>query len=109
MFPVFPTLPAPVPESQVLSRPTPAGGCLSFLRYNRYSSNRLKAYGPFDRFIDRAKLVSDVTYDQIVAPDRYAVAYKLPLLGVMENLRFDYQDMIYPFGGLKCPAVPASA
>ncbi len=111
LFPIFPAPEAPTPEAKVLCRPTPNGGCLKFLRYWRYTSNRLREYGPFDRFIDRAKLVTSLTYDDIVANDRYAVVYKVPLMGVSETLRFDFQDMIFPFGGLKCPepAVVASA
>lgn len=104
LFPIFPNPPAPQPESRVLCRPTPNGGCLSFLRYWRYTSNRLREYGPYDRFVDRAKLVSDLTYDDLVTDDRYAVAYKIPLMGVVETKRFDFQDMIFPFAGLNCPA-----
>lgn len=108
LFPIFPPLPAPVPEV-TLQRATPAGGCIDFLRYTRYSSNKLREYGPFVRFIDRAKLVADLTYDDVVGDDRYAVAFKVPLLGVMETQRFDYQDMIYPFKGVSCPAPAAVA
>jgi hypothetical protein len=104
LFPVFPAPAPPVPEARVLRRLTPAGGCISFLRYHRYTSNWLREYGPFDRFIDRAKLISDLTYDQIVSADRFAVAYKLPLLGCMETTRYEFQDMIYPFGGVLCPS-----
>lgn len=103
LFPTFPPPPPPVPEAMVLCRPTPAGGCLSFLRYHRYTSNRLREYGPFDRFIDRSKLVISLTYDDIVTDDRYAVAYKVPLLGSMASTRYEYQDMVYPFKGLACP------
>lgn len=104
LFPVFPSPPAPVAEAQVLCRNTPAGGCVSFLRYHRYTSNRLKEFGPYDRFIDRAKLTVSLTYNEIVGNDRYAVAYKTPLLGVIETKRFDFQDMIFPFNGITCPA-----
>lgn len=103
LYPVFPTPAPPVPESQVLCRPQPSGGCISFLRYWRYSSNKLREYGPFVRFIDRAKLVSALTYDDLVSNDRYGVAYKVPLLGVMETKRLDFQDMIFPFAGVTCP------
>ena len=111
LFPVFPPPPAPVPESQVLCRPVPKGGCIRFLRYWRYTSNRLREYGPFDRFIDRSKLVINLTYDDIVANDRYAVAYKFPLLGSLETKRYDFQDMVYPFDGIltaDCVAPPAA-
>ena len=102
LFPVFPTPPAPVPASRVLCRPTPAGGCITFLKYYRYTSNRLKEYGPYDRFIDYSKLTSALTYDDIVANDRYALAFKTALLGVIETPRYDFQDEIYPFGGVVC-------
>jgi hypothetical protein len=103
LFPVFPPLADPSPL-QTQSRPTPPGGCLSFVRYWRYPSNNLREYGPFVRVIDRAKLALTLTYDEIVTKDRYAVAYKLPLLGVVESQRYDFQDMVYPFNGLSCPA-----
>jgi hypothetical protein len=109
LFPIFPPAPAPVPESQVLCRARPDGGCLSFLRYHRYTSNRLREYGPFDRFIDHAKLNLNLTYEQIVGDSRYAIAFKTPLLGVIETERFDFQDMIYPFNGVVCPAPAATA
>lgn len=89
-------------------RATPAGGCIDFLRYHRYSSNKLKEYGPFVRFIDRSKLISNLTYDDIVGDARYAIAFKTPLMGVMETTRFDFQNMIFPFKGLVCP-VPVAA
>jgi hypothetical protein len=108
LFPVFPTPTAPIASSQVLCRPTPAGGCIALNKYWRYTSNRLREYGPYDRLIDYAKLVTGLTYSQIVEPDRYAVAYKIPLMGVMEPPRFSFQDMVYPFQGVSCPAPAAS-
>jgi hypothetical protein len=103
LFPTFDTPPAPEPLSRVLCRPPPVGGCISFLKYWHHTSNRFREYGPFDRFIDRAKLVTALTFNDIVADDRYAVALKVPLLGVVETPRFDFQDEVFPFHGLECP------
>ena len=102
LFPVFPPPADPVAQP-ALCRPAPAGGCVSFLRYWRYTSNRLREYGPFERFIDRAKLVSALTYDDIVGKDRWGWAVKVPLLGTVEQPRFEYQDTIFPFAGMSCP------
>ncbi len=104
LYPVFPSPTAPDPESQLICRLPPAGGCISFIRYARWTSVRMKEYGPYNRFVDRAKLIADLTYDDIVINDRYAVAVKVALLGVAENQRYLFQDLIFPFKGLNCPA-----
>src|SRR5208283_489659 len=103
IFPVFPPLPAPVP-TPALCRPPPAGGCISLIHYWRYTSNRLKEYGPYDRFINYAKLIQSLTYDDIVGKDRWGWAMTLPLLGSLQTPRYDFQDLIYPFDGVQCPS-----
>lgn len=89
--------------ARVACRPPPAGGCISFLKYWRFTSNRLREYGPFDRFIDRSKLVTNLTYNDLVADQRYALAVKIPLIGVLETKRYAFEDQIFPFKGMDCP------
>jgi len=99
----------PEPMARTACRLPPAGGCVKFLRYWRATSNRLREFGPFERFIDRSKLVTSLTFDDTVAGKRYAVSLKIPLMGVVEAQRYDYQGQIYPFNGLACPTTAAVA
>lgn len=109
LYPDFPPPYEPEPMARTACRLPPAGGCISFLKYWRYSSNRLREFGPYDRLIDRAKLTIGLTYDEIVADKRYAIALKVPLMGVVETKRYSFEGQIFPFKGLACPTAGYAA
>lgn len=101
---LYPNLPSePEPMSRISCRQPPASGCVSFMRYWRFTSNRMREFGPFDRFIDRSKLTSNLTFDELVSDLRYAIAVKIPVIGTMETKRYEYEDQIFPFKGMSCP------
>lgn len=102
LYPSFAPPYEPEPMARTACRLPPTGGCISFLKYWRYTSNRLKEFGPFDRFIDRSKLTIGLTYDEVVGDKRYALAIKVPLMGVVEAQRYAYEGQIYPFKGVTC-------
>lgn len=102
---LYPTFTQTVDEQdeRIMCRPNPVSGCIKLIKYDRYTSNRLRDYGPFDRFIDRARLISGQTMDDILGPDRYAVAHKVSIMGSALQDRPAFLDLIYPFKGMSCP------
>lgn len=92
-------------QQGTICRPTPIGGCIQFMHYDRYLSNRLRKYGPFDRIIDVARLKGIVTLDDVYGPERSAIVLKVPLMGVVIERRRSFQDQIYPDKGMECGTV----
>jgi hypothetical protein len=97
-------------QQGVICRPTPIGGCIQFMHYDRYLSNRLKEYGPFDRLIDISKLQGALTLVDIYGPDQTEVVLKVSIMGVVIPDRPTFEGQIYPALGLSCPTPsPASS
>lgn len=77
-------------------------GCIELIHYWRYMSNRLPEYGPWDRIIDRGRLVNDITLDDVYNPDRYTWSLSVANLGVTRIERPEFEDFFYPSLGMTC-------
>ncbi len=86
-------------------RPAPLGGFIRLLQYQRYLSNRFKEYGPFDRFIDLSRLLTDLRLNDIYDKDRYFVVLKNSVMGTVAESRFFFEDFIFPNQGIDCDIV----
>jgi len=87
-------------------RPPPIGGHIRLLQYHRYLSNRLREYGPFERFINYPKLLIPITLHDIYDMNRYFIALKHVVMGVVPEERLPFQDSILPDLGMECGALP---
>lgn len=96
-------------QDEILCRPAPVGGCVQLIKYDRFLSNRLSEYDRFERFIDVAKLVTDLTLNDIYDLDRYFWLGRVGIMGVTEEQRFAFENIIYPEKGMTCAqTVPPS-
>lgn len=89
-------------QAEVMCRPPAAGGCITLIRYDRFWSNWISEYDRTVRVIDRAKLVSDITLNDIYDPDRYLWAIKNGIMGVVEEQRLFFEGIVYPEKGMGC-------
>lgn len=83
-------------------RPQMQTGCIQLIHYWRALSNGLPEYGPFNRIIDRGRLVQGETMDAIYGPDRFTWSVSNCCLGVSERERLDFEDYTYPTQGMSC-------
>lgn len=108
LFPDFQGLPE-VEDGPVMFRPAPLGGHIRLLQYNRFLSNRFREYGPFNRFIDKSKLLTDLLLNDLYDKDRYFIVLKNSIMGTVEEDRFFFDDFIFPNQGMDCDVVPEAA
>lgn len=83
-------------------RPQMQTGCIELIHYWRHMSNRLPEYGPFDRIIDRGRLINDVDMEAVYGPDRYTWSVSIACLGVSQIDRPDFEEFFYPSLGMAC-------
>lgn len=95
-------------QDGTICRPTPIGGCIQFMHYDRYLSNRLRPFGPFDRLIDISKLQGALTLADIYGPLQSEIVFKVSIMGVVIPTKPTFEGQIYPALGLQC-ATPAAA
>lgn len=105
LFPDYTGIPSDSGDS-VMLRPPVLGGHIRLIQYRRYLSNRLRLYGPFDRFVDYARLLDDLKLNDIYDKDRYPIQLRMAIMGVAEEERLSFQDQIFPSLGMECGTQP---
>jgi len=83
-------------------RPPPTGGCIQLIHWDRALSNRFPEFGPFERFIDRAKLIQGLTLDEVYDQQVYFWSLALSIMGTSQEDRNEFEDFVYPRLGMQC-------
>lgn len=83
-------------------RPPPSGGCIQLIHWDRALSNRFPEFGPFERFIDRAKIVQNLTLDDVYNDQVYFWNVIVSVMGASVKERNEFEDFVYPRQGMQC-------